>query len=137
MTSKAFAAWLLAMLMIFSGEAAMASSLKLADPSELAGKWQATLSTRDDAPETQTMQDKPSNVCVIELQLQQTLGEGADCLSAWLAGEKAIGWFTEPDGIAITGNEGSKILFFSCQRDGSYRANLKSTLVIKLVRQAN
>jgi hypothetical protein len=137
MATNAFAAWFLAMFMIFSGEAAMASSLKLADPSELAGKWQATLSTRDDAPETQTMQDKPSNVCVIELQLQQTLGEGADCLSAWLAGEKAIGWFTEPDGIAITGNEGSKILFFSRQRDGSYRANLKSTLVIKLVRQAN
>ena len=137
MSSKAFAAWLLATLMIFFGEAAMASSLRLADPSELAGKWQATLSTRDDSPATQALQDKPSNVCVIELQLKKTLGEGADCLSAWLAGEKAIGWFTEPDGIAITGNEGSKILFFSCQRDGSYRANLKSTLVIKLVRQAN
>ncbi|MDR7282835.1 hypothetical protein J2X84_001659 [Pseudomonas corrugata] len=137
MATNAFAAWLLAMLMIFSGEAAMASSLKLADPSELTGKWQATLSRVDDLPESQALQDKPSNVCIIELQLKQTLGEGADCLSAWLAGEKAIGWFTEPDGIAITGNEGSKILFFSCQRDGSYRANLKSTLVIKLVRQAN
>ncbi|VVO53723.1 AprI/Inh family metalloprotease inhibitor [Pseudomonas fluorescens] len=136
MASKAFAAWLLAMLMIFFGEAAMASSLKLADPSELAGNWQATLSRVDDLPESQALQDKPSNVCIIELQLKQTLGEGADCLSAWLAGEKAIGWFTEPDGIAITGNEGSKILFFSRQRDGSYRANLKSTLVIKLVRQA-
>ena len=137
MTSKAFAAWLLAMLMIFSGEAAMASSLKLADPSELTGKWQATLSRVDDLPESQALQDKPSNVCIIELQLKQTLGEGADCLSAWLAGEKAIGWFTEPDGIAITGNEGSKILFFSRLRDGSYKAHLKSTLVITLVRQAH
>ncbi len=137
MASKAFAAWLLATLMIFFGEATMASSLKLADPSELAGKWQATLSRVDDSPESQALQDKPSNVCVIELQLKQTLGEGADCLSAWLAGEKAIGWFTEPDGIAITGKEGSKILFFSRQRDGSYRANLKSTLVITLVRQAH
>ena len=137
MASKAFAAWLLVMFMIFFGEAAMASSLKLADPSELAGKWQATLGTRNDSPETQALQDKPSNVCVIELQLKQTLGEGADCLSAWLAGEKAIGWFPEPDGIAITGKEGSKILFLSRQRDGSYRANLKSTLVITLVRQAH
>ncbi|MNR09610.1 Alkaline proteinase inhibitor precursor [compost metagenome] len=91
----------------------------------------------DDLPESQALQDKPSNVCIIELQLKQTLGEGADCLSAWLAGEKAIGWFTEPDGIAITGKEGSKILFFSRQRDGSYKAHLKSTLVITLVRQAH
>jgi hypothetical protein len=83
------------------------------------------------------MQDKPSNVCVIELQLKQTLGEGADCLSAWLAGEKAIGWFNEPDGIAITGNEGSKILFFSRQRDGSYKTAGNSTPVITLVRQAH
>ena len=137
MSSKAFAAWLLATLMIFFGEATMASSLKLADPSELAGKWQATLSTRDDSPETLALQDKPSNVCVIELQLKQTLGEGADCLSAWLAGEKAIGWFPEPDGIAITGKEGSKILFLSHQGDGSYKAALKSTRVITLVRQAH
>ncbi|SDP01957.1 Protease inhibitor Inh [Pseudomonas arsenicoxydans] len=113
----------------------MASSLKLTDPSELAGKWQATLSARDDSSESLALQDKPSNVCVIDFQLKQTLGEGADCLSAWLAGEKAIGWFTEPDGIAITGNEGSKILFLSRQRDGSYAATLKSAQVITLVRQ--
>ena len=115
----------------------MASSLKLADPAELAGKWQATLSSRDDSPASQALQDKPSNVCVIELQLKQTLGEGADCLSAWLAGEKAIGWFNEPDGIAITGNEGSKILFFSRQRDGSYKAAVNSARVITLVRRAH
>ncbi|WP_090184187.1 AprI/Inh family metalloprotease inhibitor [Pseudomonas arsenicoxydans] len=128
-------AWLLATFMIFIGETAMASSLKLTDPSELAGKWQATLSARDDSSESLALQDKPSNVCVIDFQLKQTLGEGADCLSAWLAGEKAIGWFTEPDGIAITGNEGSKILFLSRQRDGSYAATLKSAQVITLVRQ--
>lgn len=141
MALKAFSnrttAWLLATLMIFFGEAAMASSLKLADPAELAGKWQATLSSRDDSPASQAMQDKPSNVCVMELQLKQTLGEGADCLSAWLEGEKAIGWFNEPDGIAITGNEGSKILFFSRQRDGSYKAAVNSARVITLVRQAH
>ncbi|TBN51256.1 AprI/Inh family metalloprotease inhibitor [Pseudomonas sp. BGI-2] len=128
-------AWFLATLMIFFGETAMASSLKLADPSELAGKWQATLSAKDDSPESQALQDKPSNVCVIDFQQTQTLGEGASCFSAWLNGETAIGWFPEPDGIAITGNEGSKILFLSRQRDGSYKAALKSTLVITLVRQ--
>jgi hypothetical protein len=128
-------AWLLATFMMIFGDVAMASSLKLADPSELAGKWQATLIAKDDSPESQVLQDKPSNVCVIDFQPQQTLGEGADCLSAWLDGESAIGWFPEPDGLAITGKEGSKVLFLSRQRDGSYKATLKSGLVITLVRQ--
>ena len=128
-------AWLLATFMMIFGDVAMASSLKLADPSELAGKWQATLIAKDDSPESQALQDKPSNVCVIDFQPKQTLGEGADCLSAWLDGESAIGWFPEPDGMAITGKEGSKILFLSRQRDGSYKATLKSGLVITLVRQ--
>jgi hypothetical protein len=128
-------AWLLATFMMIFGDVAMASSLKLADPSELAGKWQATLIAKDDSPESQALQDKPSNVCVIDFQPKQTLGEGADCLSAWLDGESAIGWFPEPDGLAITGKEGSKILFLSRQRDGSYKAILKSGLVITLVRQ--
>jgi len=139
MAHKAFTnlttAWLLATLMIFFGETAMSSSLKLADPSELAGKWQATLSAKDDSPESRTLQDKPSNVCVIDFQQTQTLGEGASCLSAWLDGKTATGWFPEPDGIAITGNEGSKILFLSRQCDGAYKATLKSALVITLVRQ--
>lgn len=128
-------AWLLATFMMFFGDLAMASSLKLADPSELAGKWQATLIAKEDSPESQALQDKPSNVCVIDFQPKQTLGEGADCLSAWLGGESAIGWFPEPDGLAITGKEGSKILFLSRQRDGSYKATLKPNLVITLVRQ--
>lgn len=139
MAHKAFTnlttAWLLATLMIFFGETAMSSSLKLADPSELAGKWQATLSAKDDSAESRALQDKPSNVCVIDFQQIQTLGEGASCLSAWLDGKTATGWFPEPDGIAITGNEGSKILFLSRQRDGAYKATLKSALVITLVRQ--
>ena len=129
-------AWLLATLMMFLGEVAMASSLKLADPSELAGKWQATLNTAQDSPESQALQDKPSNVCMIELNLNQTLGDGADCLGAWL-NESAIGWFPEPDGIAVTGKEGSRIVFFSRQREGLYKSTLKSGLIITLERTAH
>ncbi|MET1069186.1 MAG: AprI/Inh family metalloprotease inhibitor [Pseudomonas prosekii] len=140
MTRNAFTckatAWLLATLMIFFGEVAMASSLRLADPSELAGKWQATLNAAQDTAESQALQDKPSNVCVIDFQQKQTLGDGADCLSAWLQ-ETAIGWFTEPDGIAITGKEGSRIVFFSREREGRYTSTLKSGLVITLVRAAH
>jgi hypothetical protein len=140
MTQNAFTyratAWLFATLIMFLGDVAMASSLKLADPSELAGKWQATLNTPQDTAESQALQDKPSNVCVIDFERKQTLGQGAECLSAWLD-ESAIGWFTEPDGIAITGKEGSRIVFFSRQREGLYTSTLKSGLIITLVRAAH
>lgn len=133
-TRKA-AAYLLPMLMMISGETTMASSLRLEDPSVFAGQWQATLSARDDAPEAQTIQDKPSNTCHIDFEANQTLGKGADCLSAWLQ-ETAIGWFPDPDGLSITGKEGSRIQFFSRERDGLYLSNLKSGLVITLKRAA-
>ncbi|MCP1495996.1 hypothetical protein J2Y86_000703 [Pseudomonas migulae] len=112
-------AWLFATLMMFFGDVAMASSLKLADPSELAGKWRVT------------QQDNPSNVCPLEFKANQTLGDGTECLAGWL-GEQPIGWFPEPDGIALTGKEGSKIVFFSRQRDGLYRGTSKTGLVITL-----
>jgi len=129
------ARWLLATLMIFYGATTMASSLRLEDPSVFAGQWQATLTARSDTPEAQTMQDKPSNTCVIDLQPNQTLGKGAECLSAWLE-ESAIGWFPDPDGLSITGKEGSRIQFFSRQRGDLYLSTLKSGLVITLKRSA-
>lgn len=127
--------WLMATLMMITGEASMASSLRLEDPSVFAGQWQATLNTREDTAEAQKLQDKPSNTCAVELALNQTVGEGADCLAAWLE-ETPIGWFPEPDGISITGKEGSRIQFFSRQGDGYYLATLKSGLVIILERKA-
>jgi hypothetical protein len=126
-------AWLMAALMMTSGETTMASSLRLEEPSVFAGRWQATLNARNEVPETQALQDKPSNTCTIELKSNQTLGEGTDCLGAWLE-DTPVGWFPEPDGISITGKEGSRIQFFSRQRDGLYLANLKSGLNIKLER---
>jgi hypothetical protein len=133
-TRKA-AASLLSMLMMISGGTTMASSLRLEDPSVFAGQWQAILTGPDDAPQAQALQDKPSNTCLIDLEPNQTLGKGADCLSAWLQ-DSAIGWFPDPDGLSITGKEGSRIQFFSRQRDGLYLSTLKSGLVITLKRSA-
>jgi hypothetical protein len=139
MISKAFtykvAAWLSAALIMILGENTMASSLRLEEPSVFAGQWQATLSTRDDDREAQKQQDKPSNTCLVELAANKTLSQGADCLKAWLE-ETPIGWFPDPDGLSITGKEGSRIQFFSRQRDGLYLATLKSGLVITLERAA-
>ncbi|MCL9800318.1 AprI/Inh family metalloprotease inhibitor [Pseudomonas sp. rhizo66] len=123
-------AWITAALMM-TGETSMASSLRLEDPSFFAGQWQAVLTARDDAPQAQALQDKPSNTCLLDLEPNQTLGKGAECLGAWLE-QTPIGWFADPDGLSITGKEGSRIQFFSRQRDGLYLTTLKSGLVITL-----
>lgn len=114
-------AWLFTTLMMFFGDVTMASSLRLADPSELAGKWQLQQPAQ------------PAQQCALELLPNGTLGAGADCLTQWL-GAAAIGWFPEPDGIAVTGAEGSKIIFLSRQKEGLYQSTLSSGLVIVLQR---
>jgi len=131
-TYKAMA-WLSAAFIMISGETTMASSLRLEDPLVFAGQWQAVLTAPDDAPQAQALQDKPSNTCLIDLEPNQTLGKGAECLGAWLE-QAPIGWFPDPDGLSITGKEGSRIQFFSRQRDGLYLSTLKSGLVITLTR---
>jgi hypothetical protein len=118
------ARWLQATLMIFYGAITMASSLRLADPSELVGHWQLQQAAA------------PAEGCTLDLLHNAALGDGADCLSKWL-GEAAVGWFPEPDGIAITGREGSKIIFFSRQKEGLYEARLKADGLIVLQRAAN
>ncbi|MCR8931387.1 protease inhibitor Inh/omp19 family protein [Pseudomonas sp. S11A4] len=139
MISKAFTykagAWLTAAFIMVSGETSMASSLRLEEPAVFAGQWQATLSAAGDDRQAQKQQDKPSNTCTVELRTNQTLGEGADCLGAWLE-QTPIGWFTDPDGLSITGKEGSRIQFFSRQREGLYLSTLKSGLIITLERTA-
>ncbi|MGC5698939.1 protease inhibitor Inh/omp19 family protein [Pseudomonas sp. NFXW11] len=118
------ARWLLATLMIFYGATSMASSLRLADPSELVGHWQLQQAA------------EPRQSCALDLLQNAVLGAGADCLSTWI-GEAALGWFPEPDGIAITGREGSKVIFFSRQQEGLYEARLKNDALIVLQRGTN
>jgi hypothetical protein len=126
-------AWLSVALVTISGATAMASSLRLEEPSVFAGKWQATLSATGDERQAQKLQDKPSNTCSVELLSNKTVGQGADCLGAWLE-QAPIGWFPDPDGLSITGKEGSRIQFFSRQRDGLFLATLKSGLIVTLER---
>jgi hypothetical protein len=138
MVSKAFTykavAWFTAALLMISGETSMASSLRLEEPSLLAGQWQATLSARSDVADAQSQQVKPSNTCLVQLEANKTLS--SDCLVAWLE-ETPTGWFPDPDGLSITGKEGSRIQFFSRQRDGLYMTTLKSGLIITLERTAH
>lgn len=102
----------------------MASSLRLADPSELAGEWQVYL------------ESAPQNTCVLKLEQNQILAGDIECLSGWLS-ETPIGWFPEPDGISLTGKEGSRIIHLDQQQDGRYQSTKQSDPQIVLQRTAD
>jgi hypothetical protein len=125
MTHNAFIyramAWLIATLMMFSGDVAMASSLRLADPSELAGEWQVYLKS------------VPQNICALKLEQNQTLAGDIECLAGWLS-ETPIGWFPEPDGISLTGKAGSRIIHLGRQQEGRYQSTKPSDPQIVLQR---
>lgn len=114
-------AWFFAMLMTFSGDVTMASSLRLADPSELAGQWQAHLVS------------EPTNICTVELVQNGTLGGQLECLTGWL-GETPSGWYPEPDGISLTGKEGSRIIHLGRQKEGLYQSTRQADPQITLQR---
>ncbi|WP_095147673.1 AprI/Inh family metalloprotease inhibitor [Pseudomonas sp. Irchel s3a18] len=125
MTINAFTykamAWLIATLIMFSGDVGMASSLRLADPSELAGTWQVHL------------RQQPQNTCALKLEPDQTLGGDVQCLAGWL-GQLPVGWFTEPDGISLTNKDGSRIIHLGRQQNGRYQSNKQSDPAIVLQR---
>ncbi|MCJ8207205.1 AprI/Inh family metalloprotease inhibitor [Pseudomonas sp. RGM2987] len=130
-STQAFAV-LLATLMMLSGEAVMARSLLLMEPSQLAGQWQAVLSGPDEDAQTQAMQDKPSNVCLIELKADQTLAGQTDCLGHWL-GQEPVQWFTEPDGLSLIGRQNLRV-HLGLRREHQYQVLLKSGLTLRLER---
>jgi hypothetical protein len=45
-----------------------------------------------------------------------------------------FGWFPEPNGLSLTGKEGSRIIHLARQKEGLYRATLKSGTVLILQR---
>ncbi|APC19032.1 hypothetical protein BLL42_26260 [Pseudomonas frederiksbergensis] len=125
MTHNAFTyramAWLIATLIMFSGEVVMASSLRLADPSELAGEWQVYLKSA------------PQNICALKLEQNQIVAGDIECLAGWLS-ETPIGWFPEPDGLSLTGKEGSRIIHLGRQQEGRYQSTKPSDPQIVLQR---
>ncbi|WP_210645048.1 MULTISPECIES: AprI/Inh family metalloprotease inhibitor [unclassified Pseudomonas] len=125
-------AWLFATLMMFCGETAMARSLLLAEPSQLAGQWLAVLSGPQESAQTQALQDKPSNTCLIELRADQTLGGQTDCLGHWL-GDEPVHWFTEPDGLSLIGKQNTRV-HLGLRQEQHYQVTLKSGLLLILER---
>ncbi|WP_338495388.1 AprI/Inh family metalloprotease inhibitor [Pseudomonas sp. WP18] len=125
-------AWTLATLMLLFGDATMARSLLLIEPSQLAGQWLAVLSGPQDDAQSQALQDKPSNTCLVELKADQTLGGQTECLGHWL-GEEPVQWFTEPDGLSLIGQHNTRV-HLGLRRQDRYQVTLKSGLVVRLER---
>ncbi|MCQ6256619.1 AprI/Inh family metalloprotease inhibitor [Pseudomonas sp. Q11] len=125
-------AWLLATLMMFTGEVTMARSLLLAEPSQLAGQWQAVLSGPQASAQTPPPEDPPSSICLVELRADQTLGGQTDCLGKWL-GDEPVRWFTEPDGLSLIGKQNTRV-HLQLHQEQHYQVTLKSGRRVTLER---
>lgn len=125
-------AGLLATLMMFTGEVAMARSLLLAEPSQLAGQWQAALSGPQASAQTPPPENPPSSICLVELRADQTLGGQTDCLGQWL-GDEPVRWFTEPDGLSLIGKQNTRV-HLQLHQEQHYQVTLKSGRVVTLER---
>lgn len=114
------AAWLIQVLLVSGGNNVMASSLRLPNPSELAGHWQLR-------------QDQ--TVC--ELQLLEKDGQLAGdtrCAGQWL-GETPVKWSPTPDGMWLWNSEGTGIAHLNRQQEDEFQLTTPSgiSLVLKRV----
>src|SRR3546814_5725566 len=109
---------------VCSSDLAMARSLLLAEPSQLAGQWQAALSGPQATAQTPPPEDPPSSICLVELRADQTLGGQTDCLGQWL-GDEPVRWFTEPDGLSLIGKQNTRV-HLRLHQEQHYQVTLKS-----------
>ncbi|KPX42379.1 protease inhibitor Inh/omp19 family protein [Pseudomonas syringae pv. tagetis] len=110
-----------ALLTSISG-VSMAMSLKLPSPAELSGKWQLFVQAQaDQACELQLNTDMPQ------------LGGDSACAAKWLH-EAPVGWFPTPDGLALTGKEGNRLIHFNHMGEQHYQARLPDGKVLMLER---
>ncbi|MBJ2246824.1 MULTISPECIES: protease inhibitor Inh/omp19 family protein [Pseudomonas] len=106
-------------LFVSAGAHAMASSLVLPTPAQLAGHWELK---------------QQGKVCALELLEQANALEGdIACVAQWL-GEKPLTWSPTPDGIWLMNAEGSGITHLNRQKEGEYEARTKTGEVVVLQR---
>ncbi|KPX61508.1 protease inhibitor Inh/omp19 family protein [Pseudomonas syringae] len=118
-----FAPAALALLVSLSG-ACMAMSLKLPSPAELSGKWHLFIHSQAD------------RACELQLNTEAPqLGGDTACATKWL-NEAPVGWFPTPDGLALTDNEGNRLIHFNHMGEQRYEARLPSGQVLRLERAA-
>lgn len=101
-------------------ESAMASSLMLLSPAQVAGNW------------TFYLQGAEQDACTVKLKKDRTFSAQARCLHAWL-GRTPTTWSPTPDGILLIAKDGTQSLFLALREAGLYEGAVDGakTLIMK------
>lgn len=112
----------IAALLTFTTESAMANSLLLMSPAQLAGSW--TFYLQGDAKEA----------CKVQLVAEhKTFSAQVKCLKTWL-GEVPKSWSPTPDGLFLMGEDGTALVHMNRIEPGHYEAKIKPETVLVMVR---
>ena len=112
----------LAALLTFSTESAMANSLLLLSPTQLAGNW------------TFYPQDDVDQACTVQLIAEnRTFSPEVECLQTWL-GEVPRSWSPTPDGLFLMGEDGTDIVHMNRIEPGHYEVQLGAQRILVMVR---
>ena len=110
-----------AALLTFTIESAMANSLLLLSPAQLAGSW--TFYPQDDA----------TQACQVQLVADKTFSPEIKCLEVWL-GQAPASWSSTPDGIFLMGKDGTDLVHMDRIEPGLYEAQLAGSKVLMMKR---
>ena len=110
-----------AALLTFTIENAMANSLLLLSPAQLAGGW------------TFYPQEDTTRSCRVELVADKTFSPEVKCLEAWL-GEAPVSWSPTPDGMFLMGKDGTDLVHMNRIEPGLYEARLGGDKVLVMER---
>lgn len=110
-----------AALLTFTIESAMANSLLLLSPAQLAGSW------------TFYPQDDVTQACQVQLVADKTFSPEIKCLEVWL-GQAPVSWSASPDGIFLMGKDGTDLVHMDRIEPGLYEAQLAGSKVLMMKR---
>lgn len=110
-----------AALLTFTIESAMANSLLLLSPAQLAGSW--TFYPQDDA----------TQACQVQLVADKTFSPEIKCLEVWL-GQAPVSWSATPDGIFLMCKDGTDLVHMDRIEPGLYEAQLAGSKVLMMKR---
>ncbi len=110
-----------AALLTFTIESAMANSLLLLSPAQLAGSW------------TFYPQDDVTQACQVQLVADKTFSPEIKCLEVWL-GQAPVSWSATPDGIFLMGKDGTDLVHMDRIEPGLYETQLAGSKVLMMKR---
>lgn len=110
-----------AALLTFTIKSAMANSLLLLSPAQLAGSW------------TFYPQDDVTQACQVQLVADKTFSPEIKCLEVWL-GQAPVSWSATPDGIFLMGKDGTDLVHMDRIEPGLYEAQLAGSKVLMMKR---